>query len=319
MKKLILTAILLFFSLLSFSQFGIGTESPDNSAQLDISSTTKGFLPPRMTTAQRDVIDTPAIGLIIFNTTTSSLQINTSSGWTNLVSLYPTTAGDMMYWNGTTWVRVAAGVNGQTLTYSNGVPVWTDTVVLSNIIVSPTGKIWMDRNLGATQVATSFSDVNSYGYYYQWGRGNDGHQLRTSTTTTTLSATDLPGNANFITAPNSPNDWRVGQNNNLWQGSNGGINNPCPAGFRVPTIAEFQAERSRFSPDGSTGAYNSVLKLPAAGYRSGDIVGEATYGRYWSSTISGTNAFYLFIHTSFTNTTNSWYRTEGYSVRCIKY
>jgi hypothetical protein len=54
------------------------------------------------------------------------------------------------------------------------------------------GKYWLDRNLGAKRVATAVNDSEAYGYYYQWGRGNDGHQFPTSATTTTLSSTDTP-------------------------------------------------------------------------------------------------------------------------------
>ena len=50
-------------------------------------------------------------------------------------------------------------------------------------VKSLTGKIWMDRNLGATQVAQSSSDKASYGYLFQWGRSSDGHQKRSSFTT----------------------------------------------------------------------------------------------------------------------------------------
>lgn len=50
-------------------------------------------------------------------------------------------------------------------------------------VKSLTGKIWMDRNLDATQEATSSRDVASYGYLYQWGRLSDGHQKRSSPTT----------------------------------------------------------------------------------------------------------------------------------------
>lgn len=61
----------------------INNNSPSASAQLDVSSTTRGFLPPRMTTAQRDAISSPAAGLVIYNTTTSKLQVYTTS-WTDL-------------------------------------------------------------------------------------------------------------------------------------------------------------------------------------------------------------------------------------------
>ena len=55
---------------------GIGTISPDASAQLDVSSNNKGFLPPRMTSAQRDAITNPAKGLIIYNTTLDCMETN---------------------------------------------------------------------------------------------------------------------------------------------------------------------------------------------------------------------------------------------------
>jgi hypothetical protein len=82
---------------------------------------------------------------------------------------------------------------------------------------STTNKIWLDRNLGATQVATSSTDTDAYGWLYQWGRLTDGHQIRTSTTTAILSSTDVPLTDDFITAAIAPFDWRTPQNNNLWQ------------------------------------------------------------------------------------------------------
>jgi hypothetical protein len=59
------------------------TTAPVASAQLEVTSTTKGFLPPRMTTTQRDAISSPAAGLVIYNTTISKLQVYTTS-WTDL-------------------------------------------------------------------------------------------------------------------------------------------------------------------------------------------------------------------------------------------
>ena len=182
-----------------------------------------------------------------------------------------------------------------------------------------TGKIWMDRNLGASQVATSSTDAASYGDLYQWGRTADGHQIRTSGTTNTLSGIDTPGNAYFILAPNSPGDWRSPQNTNLWQGING-VNNPCPTGFRIPTEAELEAERASWSSQNLAGAYASSLKLPAAGYRlpsNGSLSNVGTDGLYWSSTIDGTNAFYLGFGSIYVQ---MWPfdRAGGFSVRCIK-
>lgn len=65
----------------SAGNVGIGNANPDASSALDISSTSQGFLPPRMTQAQRDAITSPAVGLTIFNLTTFTLQIFDGSAW----------------------------------------------------------------------------------------------------------------------------------------------------------------------------------------------------------------------------------------------
>jgi hypothetical protein len=62
--------------------FGGGTANA--SAALDVASTTQGFLPPRMTEAQRDLISSPANGLIIYNSTTDKLQVRAAGSWVDL-------------------------------------------------------------------------------------------------------------------------------------------------------------------------------------------------------------------------------------------
>ena len=62
-----------------FSQVGIGTTSPDSSSMLDVSSTTQGFLTPRMTTAQKLAIASPANGLMVFDTTLKAFNYYDSS------------------------------------------------------------------------------------------------------------------------------------------------------------------------------------------------------------------------------------------------
>ena len=244
--------------------------------------------------------------------------------WTTPATGLPSsgnTAGDMLYWNGSAWVKVAAGANGQTLTFYNGTPVWiTTNNQFANTVLSVTGKIWMDRNLGASRVATSSTDANSYGDLYQWGRSADGHQLRTSGSTNTLSSTDVPGNDYFIIVTNSyfPFDWRSTRNNNLWQGVNG-VNNPCPAGFRLPTQAEWEAEFATWSSQNTAGAFASPLKLTVAGFRwrqNGSILDLNDWGRYWSSTVSGDFSLDLTFNTSSAGMINEG-RAEAVSVRCI--
>lgn len=66
--KILLLPLLLCLSLCNYAQVGIGVAIPHPSAELDVTATNKGFLPPRMTKAQRDSIVSPATGLMIFCT-----------------------------------------------------------------------------------------------------------------------------------------------------------------------------------------------------------------------------------------------------------
>jgi uncharacterized protein (TIGR02145 family) len=177
----------------------------------------------------------------------------------------------------------------------------------------------MDRNLGASQKATSSTDANAYGDLYQWGRRSDGHQCRSSGNVSTLSIIDQPAHGSFITTDSGNYDWRSPQNNNLWQGING-TNNPCPTGYRLPTETEINAELLSWSANTSVGAFASPLKLPMAGYRfssSGSLLTVGSFGVYWSSTVNGTNAISLYFYSI--NADMSYdYRAIGFSVRCLK-
>ncbi len=70
----------------SSGRVGIGTTSPNASALLDVTSTTQGLLPPRMTTTQRNAISSPAAGLMIYNTTTNKLNFYNGSAWEAVTS-----------------------------------------------------------------------------------------------------------------------------------------------------------------------------------------------------------------------------------------
>jgi len=65
-------------------QVAIGDTTPEPSAALDVASTSKGILFPRMTTAQRDAISSPANGLVIYNTSTNKLQVRAGGAWVDL-------------------------------------------------------------------------------------------------------------------------------------------------------------------------------------------------------------------------------------------
>lgn len=210
------------------------------------------------------------------------------------------------------WVGNNGGafVCGDNVTFTyNGQEVTYGTVQGAN------GTCWLDRNLGASQVATSSTDSLAYGDLFQWGRGADGHQVRTSGIISTLSNSDTPGHGLFIITSSGNYDWRNPLNDNLWQGVNG-TNNPCPAGYRLPTEAEWNAERLSWS----AGAFASPLKLPMAGYRDhsgGSLFVVGLGGYYWSSTVSDSVSRFLYSFSSVAGM-DSYYRANGSSVRCLK-
>jgi len=180
-------------------------------------------------------------------------------------------------------------------------------------------KCWFDRNLGASKVAEAMNDQPSYGFYYQWGRLTDGHQVSNSPTVNTLSPSDVPGTNRYITISDTqPYDWRSPQNNNLWQAP-ANINNPCPDGWRVPTRQEWLNEASTWSAQNRIGAFTSPLKLPVTGLRNqtGSISGTGTSGNYWTQTPATPSAFY-FSFGQFSASIFGEVRAVGMPVRCIK-
>ncbi len=238
-------------------------------------------------------------------------------------------AGDMLYWDGTAWVVLAATTNTDaTLQMILGVPTWVGGFIQGDgDVTTATGKTWGDRNLGATQVAQELENGTSVGtpaqgYWYQWGRTADGHELPSPGTTAVLSTTDTPGHANFIT---DGLDWRSPSNDNLWQGISG-INNPCPALFRLPTEAEFRAEIATWDLTGSggEGGFASPLKLTFTGVH---WMTDATHslgdrGYYWTSTIGASAgksiAVAISLNAYLDGDTHEFQRAFGMAVRCIK-
>ncbi len=227
-------------------------------------------------------------------------------------------------------IASVAGSCGGTLagdTYTTG-PITADCTVVASFsfstVVSVTGRVWLDRDLGASRVAQAVDDQQAYGDLYQWGRGADGHQKRDSETTDVLSSTDTPGNDDFILPDSFPYDWRSPKNDDLWQGING-TNNPCPTGFRLPTQAEWQTEIDTWVPQNSVGAFASALKLVVGGFRDpsglggpGEIIYAGTDGYFWTSTKLGDNSHYLTIESGGASAASNYVRSSGMSVRCIE-
>ena len=137
MKHYLVILTLLLAATATQAQVGIGTASPDGSAILDITASAKGLIVPRMTTTQRGAINSPTAGLLIYNTTSSALEIaNSSSLWVNL-----STGATTAVTSGTTSSTAGIGV-GTTSPDANAVLDITSTtlgVLLPRHTADPTG------------------------------------------------------------------------------------------------------------------------------------------------------------------------------------
>jgi hypothetical protein len=94
----------------------------------------------------------------------------------------------------------------------------------------------------------------------------------------------------------------------------------CPDGYRLPTEAEWEAERNSWSSNDASGAFNSPLKLPVAGRRSnsnGSLNDVGSGGHYWSGAVDGAVSRSLGFFSSHANMRSSD-RAFGLSVRCLK-
>jgi uncharacterized protein (TIGR02145 family) len=177
--KIILSVITGLLSGSLLGQVGIGTTTPVNSAKLDITSTSKGFLVPRMNTTQRNAITNPATGLIIYNTTRNCREYFNGTGWRNECdgSITAPTGGDVSSggtavvsaWTSTIGCSVGAGPNnspagirkgGVNETMVRGIPApATATITLvANVTTVGTYNIFTNTINGVT-----FSAAGTFG------------------------------------------------------------------------------------------------------------------------------------------------------------
>jgi hypothetical protein len=173
--------VLIFFistisSLNAQQSVGVGTNAPHASAMLDVTSTTKGILLPRMTSAQRTAIASPAAGLMVYETTSASTWIYNGSGWVQLGSggaspwiasgnnIYNSNSGNVGIGTSTN-INAPLTIKGNTIiTYTNG----NDLVNGGNLAVlklmganTGSGVVYFlkpDSSIGATISYSSFNN-----------------------------------------------------------------------------------------------------------------------------------------------------------------
>ena len=275
---------------------GFGTSAPAVSALADLTSTTQGFLPPRLTQSQLSAIPAPANGLMVYNTTDEKFYIYVEQvyAWK-----------EVLYGSGTIGGAFTCG-NSMVINHVAGTvaPV-SKTVTYSTVTNIPgeTTKCWINQNLGADQQATAVNDATeaSAGWYWQFNR-MQGYKHDGTTRTPSTS---------WITGINENSDWTS-------------ANDPCALslgiGWRMPNSTEWTNVDAGGSWNDWNGPWNSALKMHAAGLLysdDGSLAYRGSDAYIWSSTQSGnTSGWFIYFNSGSCYMYDSD-KSFGFPVRCI--
>jgi hypothetical protein len=276
---------------------GIGTATPHSSAMMDITSTTKGFLPPRMTQAQIVAIESPADGLIVYCTTDGKYYayVSMAEVWKEI--LFGSGIIQPYFLCGTPVIKshVAGAVAPVTKAVTYG--------TVNNIPGEPS-KCWIASNLGADQQATAVNDATeeSAGWYWQFNR-QQGYKS---------TGSDRIPNTTWISSISEDSHWLT-------------ANDPCAlllgSGWRLPTSTEWTNVDASGGWTNWNGPWNSALKMHAAGYLqdiSGGRASRGSLGYYWSSTQHDNSRGGLLYFSSGNCNVNNNDKAYGYSARCLR-
>lgn len=228
---------------------------------------------------------------------------------------------------------------------------YQNQIVKYKTVRAADGNEWLQQNLGSSQVATTIADENARGDYFQWGRWDDGHQLKNSAMTEEYPTPNNPvglgeGNPNFYINGGTPwignyTGWFENPaQNDTWTAKNlseisehNGMD-PCKAigdDWEIPTETVWdnvmQKENIFPKPAGATTGgmargFDSNLKISGAGGRKDDswaFEGQRAY--IWTKSASANPNFYRFVYLGTSSLSTTGFggdaKSHGYSIRCV--
>ena len=290
MKKLII--LLAIFTTVATTAQSVGINADGSAANatamLDVSSTTKGFLPPRMTGAQRATITSPAQGLMIYCTdcgTYGETQVYDGVTWTNMIGNLATTPTTSV----TIGTQVWATSNLNVTTYSDGTPIPQ--------VTDPAA--WAALTTGAwCYYSNVFANRNTYGKLYNWYAVAGIHDTDAATPNKVLAPTGwhVPTDLEWTTLTNFLGGTSVAggkmKATTLWTTPNTGATNE--SGFT-----------------GLPGGYRSI---------NGTFSGIGINGSWWSSSDFSTTYAWArgLSYNSYIASRFDGHKISGLSVRCLR-
>ena len=278
--------MLAFASLSIQAQVGIGVAatSVQASAVLEVKSTTKVFLPPRMSGSQRNSIASPAAGIIIWCTdcgATGELQVYNGSSWTNMIG--GTTSAIVIPPITTIGSQVWTNVNLDVAQYRNGDPI-PKVEDYGTWMSLTTGAYCYYNNDSATYAA-------KYGKLYNWYAINDSRGL-------------------------APVGYHV-PTRDEWNTLIATLGGTSSAGNALKEVG------TTYWNDGTGATNSSGFSARGGGFRdnnTGNFLYEKTFGYFWDATAQGGNTAYYHSPESGSGRINQnpYPYTCGFSVRLIK-
>jgi hypothetical protein len=287
--------VLTFYFTETFAQIGIGTSTPHASSALDVSSTTKGLLIPRMAQSEIQAIPAPADGLQVYCTTNGKIYLFVASlgQWKQLE-----------FGTGTLTPPFSCGIAITISHVTGNVAPVTKTTTYGTVTDIPgaASKCWITSNLGSDHQASAVSDATeeSAGWYWQFNR-KQGYKHSGTSVTPTWTITSINESSNWV-ADNDPCTIELG------------------IGWRIPTYSEWNSVDVNGVWTNWNGPWDSALKMHAAGYlnTNGSLLDRGSSGFYASATQwDATRCDYLQFNSGFC-ITNFIDKALGYSIRCIK-
>lgn len=294
-----------------------------------------------------EIIPTPADATVTINgeeTNALLLDKRTAAVWSVQKTGYTTQSGTldiMQDENLSIVLDLEPGYDPDMTAGSTGIYRYQEedgSLVAYTTVRAADGRIWLQQNLGSTQVATVANDANAYGDLYQWGRWRDGHESRTGNNIQQGPATPNNPAGLFTTGPNpfyyhssASNYWWNGAATDTWVEADlahvSSTKGACPCklvlknGWRLPTKDEWEAVVAAENITNLNTAFASNLKIPTAGSRganNGNIGSVGSQARLWTSTAAaGLNANLVNI-SSGSAIFSAFARGGGLAIRCIK-
>jgi len=337
MKHTLLLIVSILMAGAAYSQVKVSATpgAPATSAMLELQSTSKGFLPPRMTSAERSSIASPVAGLMIFNTTRGCVELYDGSSWGCLQFKESPMLGSQISGFSANTTCTTAVISAQHSSSSCNRSITTPQGNTYNVVLI-NGQCWMQTNLKDTPSNFTYnntwlnntnygSDSARYGYYH-------------NTTTN--------GSAGFRSTEPAAGEgmlyqWNAAMNGSAAERAQGA----CPSGWHIPSECEWKylenslgmsvadQNNTGVRNSGSVGSQLSTLTSGGTnstkwfalltGYRdaaNGSFSVRGSNADWWSSTVSSaTNSYRRGITSGWTGVLRTdLNRAFGISVRCLK-